>query len=265
MTITNTLNRLLLMRNRLKATSRTADFVDEQLRDWIFHLDSEQRRALRREWRSCRTLDDLLRFAARHFGAAQKDAEIVRFLSFAHARKPIVVCEIGTYCGGTHLLLTHGLPTVWCTVAIDLLVRNKSMLRLLRKDDQEAHIVEAYAARPTTINRVRSVLEGREIDVLFIGGDHRYYGVLANFLSYRPFVREGGIIAFHDICATRSVARAPAWAPSAEGPFSGGVPEFWRRIRQHFEHREFIAAPVQEAHGIGALIQARSVRLPLDF
>src|SRR5262245_33692684 len=264
MTTLTPLNRLRLMHRRLKTTSPAADRVDEQLRDWIFRFYADQRRGLRREWRSCRTLEDLLRFSERHFGAVQKDAEILEFLSYAHASKPMVICEIGTYGGGTHLMLTHGLPTVWCTVAVDLLVRNKSKLRLLRKDDQEAHFIEGYSARPSTINRVRSLLDRRKIDILFINGNHRYYGVLADFLNYRPFVRDGGIIAFHDICAARSATAARSWA-FAEAPFVGDAPKFWERIRPYFEHREFIATPDQEAYGIGALINERSVRLPADL
>lgn len=37
-----------------------------------------------------------------------------------------------------------------------------------------------------------------KVDFLFIDGDHSYSGVKTDFITYSPFVRAGGIIAFHD-------------------------------------------------------------------
>jgi hypothetical protein len=41
------------------------------------------------------------------------------------------------------------------------------------------------------------------IDFLFIDGDHTYEGVRKDFDMYSPFVKKGGIIAFHDINDTQ--------------------------------------------------------------
>lgn len=38
----------------------------------------------------------------------------------------------------------------------------------------------------------------REIDVLFIDGDHSYEGVKADFDKWSPFVKSGGTVFFHD-------------------------------------------------------------------
>ena len=35
-------------------------------------------------------------------------------------------------------------------------------------------------------------------DMLFVDGDHRYEGVMQDIILYRPWIRNGGIIAFHD-------------------------------------------------------------------
>jgi hypothetical protein len=45
---------------------------------------------------------------------------------------------------------------------------------------------------------VQEILAGRGVDHLFIDGAHEYNAVRADFLSYAPFVRSGGIIGFHD-------------------------------------------------------------------
>lgn len=39
----------------------------------------------------------------------------------------------------------------------------------------------------------------KSVDFLFIDGDHSYEGVKQDFEMYSPFVKKGGIIAFHDI------------------------------------------------------------------
>jgi predicted O-methyltransferase YrrM len=40
------------------------------------------------------------------------------------------------------------------------------------------------------------------IDMLFIDGDHTYEGVKRDFELYRPLLKPGGIIAFHDVLDT---------------------------------------------------------------
>lgn len=43
-----------------------------------------------------------------------------------------------------------------------------------------------------------AVLHGRQIDLLFIDGDHHYAPVRADYLKFSPFVRPGGVLVFHD-------------------------------------------------------------------
>ena len=43
-----------------------------------------------------------------------------------------------------------------------------------------------------------------EIDFLFIDGDHTYDGAKTDFLRYGSMVREGGVIAFHDLMAPKN-------------------------------------------------------------
>jgi cephalosporin hydroxylase len=45
----------------------------------------------------------------------------------------------------------------------------------------------------------RSTFDERGIDFLFIDGDHTKKGVQKDFEMYSPFVKKGGIVAFHDI------------------------------------------------------------------
>ncbi len=66
---------------------------------------------------------------------------------------------------------------------------------------------------PQTKVRVAEWLAGNKLDFLFIDGDHSLPGVAQDFEMYGPFVRSGGIIAFHDIVPdfrTRFGARTDA-------------------------------------------------------
>jgi predicted O-methyltransferase YrrM len=52
---------------------------------------------------------------------------------------------------------------------------------------------------PETRLELEALLQGRPIDFLMIDGDHRYEGVKSDFLLYSCLMKEGGLIAFHDI------------------------------------------------------------------
>ena len=52
-------------------------------------------------------------------------------------------------------------------------------------------------------------------DLVFIDGDHAAYGVSRDYEHYKPLVRKGGYMAFHDI------------TPAKEGY---GVPAFWASL-----------------------------------
>lgn len=54
-----------------------------------------------------------------------------------------------------------------------------------------------------------------DIDVLLIDGDHSYEGCLADYEKFEPFVKEGGIILFHD----------PLW------PHKGVTKVFWDHVK----------------------------------
>jgi predicted O-methyltransferase YrrM len=90
------------------------------------------------------------------------------------------------------------------------------------------------------LDKVKAVLRGQQLDYLFIDGDHSYPGVKCDFEMYRPMVRKGGLVAFHDI---------------AEGPpvAVGGVPRFWREIKSKYRHTEIIKDRQQRGYGIGVL------------
>jgi len=93
------------------------------------------------------------------------------------------------------------------------------------------------------------VLKGTQLDVLFIDGDHSLEGVRQDFLAFAPLVREGGIIAFHDIVPDHKTRFG-----IDTGQYTGGVPQFWAQVRTLYTStEEFIGDPGQDGYGIGIL------------
>ena len=108
-----------------------------------------------------------------------------------------------------------------------------------------------------TVARVKEMLGGRPIDVLFIDGDHSYDGAKKDFLLYRQFVREGGLIALHDI-----VPDHRARLGKTTGPYAGDVPRLWSDVKSAYPHHEFIADAAQDGFGIGRVTYSPTAALP---
>ena len=75
----------------------------------------------------------------------------------------------------------------------------KPIYQSFAKRRQKIHLVRANSHNPNTFELVKNILDGRIIDFLFIDGDHTYEGAKRDFNIYSSLVKEGGIIAFHDI------------------------------------------------------------------
>jgi hypothetical protein len=82
--------------------------------------------------------------------------------------------------------------------------------------------------------------------------------VSADFLAYAPLVRDGGIIAFHDIVPDYRTRFG-----SQSGPWGGDVPKFWNRLKPGYPWIEFINDPDQNGYGIGAVVNTRLQREPM--
>lgn len=87
---------------------------------------------------------------------------------------------------------------------------------------------------------MKSILKDRQIDFLFIDGDHTYEGVKKDFHMYSPLVRKGGIVALHDIC-------------SGPPEMAGAANKFWNEVKRGYIHKEIVNRSDQEGYGIGVL------------
>ena len=76
-----------------------------------------------------------------------------------------------------------------------------------QQPERERIFLEAVRAYSDRILPVKSfsqdvdlaaLLAGREIDLLFIDGDHNYHGVSHDYLKFGDSVKSGGLLVFHD-------------------------------------------------------------------
>ncbi len=224
-----------------------------------FRLSPGLRRQAARERDRCRSFEDWFALTGRWLGAGsvQVIEEIRSAVEYLNTASPRRLCEIGTDYGGTSCLLARTVPTAELLICVDLFVKNWPRLKALCGPRTELRAVHGSSTSSRALARVERILAGRELDVLFIDGDHTYEGVRRDYLRYRRFLRQGGFVVFHDIVQdlhTRYGRPTAGW--------SGGVPTFWRELSAHFEHREFVKDPEQDGMGIGILRHDTTVALP---
>ena len=231
-------------------------FIGKQLGllfNWIrkiqFAICFFEKKRLYREFMKCESKADFFDFSGKILTSHQIKSEIVNFLEFVEERKPSVVCEIGTAEGGTNFLLGQSISSVNVVIGVDLLINNTAQLRYYSRPGNSHEYITGSSYDEETVRKVDRVLRGRDIDLLFIDGDHAYEGVKKDFEKYRGFVKQGGVIVFHDIVPdykTRYNKDTGRWA--------GDVPVFWNEIKQDYEHFEFVENSDQDGLGIGVLI-----------
>jgi cephalosporin hydroxylase len=159
------------------------------------------------------------------YDAEQRDAEVLWFYRYASAIKPKVVVEIGIKEGGNLKILSTLPPKDGLAIGIDA-------KRELEWDPTEAEchveVITGNSHDEDTLDRLKEALGGREIDILFIDGDHSTTGMLQDYDDYSPLVRSGGLIAVHDIYYLPAVKSAwdniPVTGRRYESPIEEDVP-----------------------------------------
>lgn len=249
--------RVLRRVGRIKGCERPALLAEEQLEQLAFWADTSEREAGRKAFEELRSVKDHFDFSKRFFGAHQIEVEITGLLEFVSARAPRLVCEIGTAMGGTTYLLGQSLPSVERLIGVDIFVRRRRRLEFFSRPGQCLTFLEGSSYAPETVASLSNHLSGEKLDLLFIDGDHNYRGVANDFALYRHFVKDGGIVVFHDIVEdfkTRYGRDTGRWV--------GDVPRFWREIKSFYETREFVESRDQDGLGIGALVYDGAVTPP---
>ena len=181
--------------------------------------------------------------------ASQIRNEIIKLLEILKDIRPKVILEIGTLQGGTLFLFTRIANPEATLISLDLpggpygggyAEWKKPLFQFFAKSKQKIELVNADSHDPKTLELIRNVLNGRRVDFLFIDGDHTYEGIKRDFEMYSSLVKEGGIIAFHDI------AKYPHETTC-------DVNKFWNEIKKDYEFLEIIEDINQNWAGIGVI------------
>jgi len=190
-------------------------------------------------------VDFSLRYRA--ISPVQIGSELVEYARIVAKLCPRTVLEIGTFRGGT-LFIHCRLATPQATlISIDLpgslfgkIWRwlHTPIFNRFTQNGQTLHLLREDSHRKETLAMVSKFLNGRQLDLLFVDGDHSYAGIRADFEMYAPFVRPGGLVAFHDI------ALQP---PPTE------VARFWNEIKLRYRYKEILHSTAKNAMGIGVL------------
>ena len=188
--------------------------------------------------------------------ALQRPEEIEALYAAVSKIKPKTIVEIGTANGGTTILWAEivrknngrvigidlfkskGWPKEWTWVDVETGEIRKFPI-WYRGTPLEDYITEIKGDSNSkeVFDEVVSALNGKPIDFLFIDGGHRYTTVKKDWDLYHGLVREGGLIALHDIAERGDYGKQ--WGVE--------VYKLWDEI-QHmsaYQTEEFISPPVK--------------------
>ena len=197
-------------------------------------------------------LEKLVNFSFRKLNSIVKpmqvEEEIIKLLKILEKKNLKTALEIGTANGGTLFLLSRIINKNGLLISVDLprgmfgggYPRWKSILyKSFALSHQKLILIREDSHQRDTFKMVRDILSGRKLDLLFIDGDHDNPKI--DFELYKPLVRKGGLIVFHDIVS---------------GPKEkvGNVPLFWQDIKKRFSHEEIVRDWNQGGYGIGIII-----------
>lgn len=183
--------------------------------------------------------------AIRRYRALQKPLELFDYLRFLKPRGVTRYLEIGTLWGGMFFAHCSVLSPTGHALAIDRFPSESAdamaaRYRSLACPGQRVTCLWQDSHTDETAAWVVAALDGAPLDLLFLDGDHSSDGIARDYGLYAPLVRAGGVIAFHDIDAA----------------VEGGIPAFWRTLRDRYESVEFIdRRHAPQGLGIGALVK----------
>jgi hypothetical protein len=169
----------------------------------------------------------------------QVKSEFLGLLDIFKEQRPKTVLEIGTANGGTLFCFSKLAPGDATIISIDLpdgpfgggYPKNKVPLYAsFKKEGQKMFLLREDSHSEKTVEKAREILKGKQIDFLFIDGDHTYEGVKRDFELYSPLVRKGGIV---DVGCLVNL--------------------FWDEIKNNYKYKEFIENKNQGWGGVGVL------------
>ncbi len=198
-------------------------------------------------------IERIFDFAKKNFNKPipfwQIKEEFIVLMEILQKRKPKYVLEIGTAGGGSLFMLSQVIEDDAILISIDLphgqfgggYPENRiTLYNSFAKTSQKIILIRKDSHSLESLKSVKMILKENNLDFLFIDGDHSYEGVKKDFELYAPLVKKNGLIAFHDI-----VQGLPENV--------GGVPIFWKQLKEKHKHIEIVRDWNQGGYGIGII------------
>jgi predicted O-methyltransferase YrrM len=98
--------------------------------------------------------------------------------------------------------------------------------------EQRLELIRQSSMRQDTLTMLKEMLGGREIDLLYLDGDHTYAGIKSDYERYEPLVAKDGIVALHDIWEIPE--EVPYWRRANEASI------FWQELSPKVSSREIV-------------------------
>ena len=176
--------------------------------------------------------------------------ELAELVKYVNKEKPGVILEIGTALGGTLFLFCRAASENAVLISVDLPLGkwgggySRTRIPLYESFPstyQHLHLIRGDSHNREVLEEVKTILQGKKVDFLFIDGDHSYEGVRKDFDMYSPLVKINGIIAFHDVI--KSIHK------------ECDVCRFWDELASLYEHRTIVENDDQQWAGIGIIVK----------
>jgi predicted O-methyltransferase YrrM len=191
--------------------------------------------------------------------ALQMEEEFVPTLELVAELDPEVVVEIGTAWGGTLFAWAQVAHPEAHLISVDLGPKGEGYtqeyvprFRQFCGRGQRLTCVLGDSKSAAVQQEVRSAVGGRDVDLLFIDGDHSYEGAKNDFDTFSPLVRPGGLVVFHDARLSRITPNEQQRVRSTWGTcVSDDAPlidTLWEEVKHDYRHVEFM-----HGTGIGVL------------
>lgn len=197
---------------------------------------------------SIETIDFLYSKKAELIQPWQFNNELAQLAKVIEELNPKVVVEIGTANGGTLFMSTRLADDNALIVSIDLPGGEFGggypewkvpIYKSFARTGQKIELIRGNSHADETFEKLKRVLNDRQIDYLFIDGDHTYEGAKMDFEKYGQLVRKGGKVAFHDIVVHKGS--------------ECDVFKLWNEVKTEYESREFVNDWGQNCFGIGLI------------
>jgi hypothetical protein len=167
-------------------------------------------------------LDDIYEKGIR-YKIQQKKPEWMGVLEELNKRERLhTIIEIGCHSGGTSVTLSHFTDNLHTFDLID------PCLFDTKEFDPKCKF--KYYPMNSQLSQAQNIIENLgEIDFLMIDGDHSHKGSLQDYLLYNRQVKNGGLIAFHDIVDSANHRMLNCY-----------VFETWKRVKKEHKFKEVI-------------------------